>query len=79
MLAQHARLLAFYAGLVYNSWKTQDYHRETQHVQKLNMIFFISSGEKSSQPKNFHLYNKRAMLFIDPNKTKDYLSFSKLN
>ena len=68
MLAQRARLLALYAGLVYNFMKTRSYNGETQHIPKiLNMIFFfIDSGEKSSQHKNFHLYKERAMLFIGP-------------
>ena len=46
--------------------KTQNYDKETQHVQKLYMIFFINSGEKSSQPKIPSYYTERALLFIGP-------------
>ena len=51
--------------------KTQDYHWETQHVQKLNMNFFINSREKNHpSPKTSILLQKRALLFIGKNKVK---------
>ena len=63
MLAQRARLLALYVSLVYNSWK----HKTT--TEKPNMIFFINSGEKSSQPKNIpSLYKTKSHALLKAKK-----------
>ena len=66
MLAQRARLLAFYAGLVYNLWKHKITTEKPNMSKELNMIFFINSGEKSSQPKNFPFTMKKASPFYRP-------------
>ena len=46
MLAQRARLLAFYTGLVYNLWKHKITIEKPNMSKNSTMNFFINSGEK---------------------------------
>ena len=65
MLAQRARLLAFYASLVYNSWKHKITTEKPNMSKNSTMNFFINSGKKSSEPKNFpYFYDEEAMLSL---------------
>ena len=68
MLAQRARLLSFYAGLVYNSWKHKITTEKPNMSKNSSMNFFINSGEKNPpSPKNFpSFYNKKACFFYRP-------------
>ena len=64
MLAQRARLLALYAGLIYNSWKHKITTKKPNMSKTLHMIFFINSGEKSSQPKNIPSLQWRSLSYF---------------
>ena len=46
MLSKRARLLAFYAGLVYNIWKHKITTEKPNMSKNSTMNFFINSGEK---------------------------------
>ena len=64
MLSQRARLLAFYAGLVYNLWKHKINTEKPNMSKNSTMNIFFNSGEKNPpNPKTFHLpYNEWAQL-----------------
>ena len=61
--------------------KTQNYDKETQHVQKLNMIFsLLTLGKNPPNPKLPFCYNEKALLFIGPkrllkNKNKNQIKW----
>ena len=58
MLSLCARLL------VYNSWKHNITTKKPNMSKKLHMIFFINSGEKSSQPKNIPSYKIKRLPYL---------------
>ena len=66
MLAQRARLLAFYAGLVYNLRKHKITTEKTQHVQKAQQwISLLTLGKKILPAQKLSIpYKEWAILFI---------------
>ena len=59
MLSQRARLLAFYAGLVYNLWKHKITTEKPNMSKNSTMNFFINYGEKFLPAQKLSPFTKK--------------------
>ena len=67
MLAQCARLLAFYASLVYNLWKHKITTKKPNMSKNSTMNIFINSGEKILPAQKLSIFTKeKPCFFIGP-------------